>query len=270
MLKDTAATNAVRLRVSVATLDRVVFPHPQDGTPILALERTATVMREGGDKVQVRAHSFGGGVRLLNSGALQAIVGPIHFDSERSQSEQDFRILIRPSDWEAVKQFCLQHLGNPNDAHLESVPHRELVEEFADTLSLSLKPDQYTYRAGGFVVANDPTPTNNAYARGQPTVRLYRIFEVRIVDDALCTTMLAASQQYSDQDLEGLALKDARNGGKGRANSTLTLPLSLVAETYLSLPPEQRYKAITVEGHQLAESVLAILEEVDVPQYHRL
>ncbi len=63
---------------------------------------------------------------------------------------------------------------------------------------------------------------------GQPTVRLYRIFEVEIVDVALCTTMLSANQLYSDHQLGTLALEDFQNGGMGRANSILTLPLSLV------------------------------------------
>lgn len=237
---------------------------------MLALERKATVMSSAGDKVRVRAQPFGGGVRILNPDALQALIGPINFDSQRSQSEQDFRILIPASDWEIVKLFCLQHLGNLHDPYLESDPQRELVEEFADVLNVNLTPDQYSYQSSGFVLENDPTPTANTYAQGQPTARIYRIFEVRIVDDRLCAAMLTSSRHYSDQDLARLALEDLQSGGKGRANAILTLPLRLVSQSYLAIPPEMRYQAITVESHQLDESVLAVLEGVDVPQYQRL
>ena len=236
---------------------------------MLALERKATVMSDG-ENVRVRAQPFGGSIRILDPPPLQELIGEIKFDSERSQYEQDFRILIPPSQWEAVKQFCLQHLQNPNGTVLESSPQRELTEEFAETLNIDLKPDQYTHQTLGFVIGNDPVPTDNVYARGQPTVRLYRIFEVTIHDDGLRSTMLTASEHYSDQDLEILALKDFQNGGRGRANAILTLPLRLVTESYLVLSPELRTKTITVENHQLDESVLAILENIDAPQYQVL
>jgi hypothetical protein len=258
------------LRVSVATLDRVVFTHPQDGTTMLALERKASLISEPGHSARVRAQPFGGGVRILNPDALQSLIGPIRFDSARSQAEQDFRILIPASDWEDVKLFCLQHLGNPHDAHLESSPDRELVEEFAEVLGEHLERDQYRYQPGGFVIENHPVPTTNAYARGQPTVRIYRIFEVHIEDERLCAGILGASQQVSDQDLARLALEDLQNGGKGRANALLALPLSLVCDSYLALAPKMRYRLITVAGHQLDESVMAILDDVEVPQYQRV
>jgi len=237
---------------------------------MLALERKASLTGEPGNSARLRAQPYGGGVRILNPDALQSLIGPIHFDSARSQAEQDFRILIPASDWEVVKLFCLQHLGNPRDAHLEAYPDRELAEEFADTLNLRLQPDQYSHQSSGFVIENDPVPTANVHARGQPTARIYRIFEVHIEDQRLCAAMLGASRQVSDQDLARLALEDLQSGGKGRANAILTLPLSLVRDSYLALPPEMRYQAITVEGYQLDESVLAVLEAVDVPQYQRL
>jgi hypothetical protein len=258
------------LRVSVATLDRVVFPHPQDGTTLLALERKASLLRQPRHAAHVCAQPFGGGVRILNPKPLQSLVGPLHFDSDRSRSEQDFRLLIPASAWEQVKHFCLQHLANPQDADLEADPHRELVEEFAEVLDLHLEREQYTCRSGGFVIEDDPVPTTNAYAQGQPTVRIYRIFEVQLIDDRLCAAMLKGSQQFSDQDLGRLALEDLQKGGKGRANAILTLPLNRVRTAYLDIPPEMRYRAITVAGHRLDESVLAILEDVEVPQYQRL
>jgi hypothetical protein len=257
-------------RASVATYNRVVFRHPQDGTPMLALERKATVMNGVAGRVQVRAQPFGGAVRILNSIPLQEILGEIQFDSDRSKREQDLRILIAPSMWEPLKQYCLQHLAHADDLELESAPHRELAEEFEETLSVHLKPNQYASRPLGFVAENNPVPTQNANVHGQPTVRLYRIFEVQIVDAALCSMMLGAGQRYSDEEIGRLALSNLQDVGKGRANSILTLPLHQVTDSYLALAPEMRFRKLRVENHGLDESVLAILGEVDVPQYERM
>ena len=255
------------LRVSVATLDRVIFREPKTENIMLALERKATLLNNG--SVWVRAQPFGGGVRILDQKHLQEIIGRMEFDSERSKYEADFRILISPSKWELVKQYALQHLEDQDDTELEAVPHRELVEEFEETLGVSMEPDQYTFQPTGFVIENHPVPTDNANVYGQPTVRLYRIFEVEIVDVALCNTMLSANQLYSDHQLGMLALEDFQNGGMGRGNAILTLPLSLVTESYSALPLETRHRKIAIESHELDESVLAILGEVDVPQYER-
>jgi hypothetical protein len=262
------AKEDLRLRVSVATYNRVIFSHPQDGRVMLALERKATVLNDG--SVSVRAQPFGGAVRILNATPLQEIIGKIKYDSERSQHEGDFRILIPPSKWEMVKQYCLQHLENPADFELESLPQRELVEEFEETLRVNLRADQYTVKPAGFVVENNPVHTENTYARGMATVRLYVIFEVHIVDSALCNIVLATSQYYSDHDLGLLALKNSQNGGAARANSILSLPLDMVDDCYLAFPPEMRYRKIMVENHELDESVLAILEGIETPQYQRI
>jgi hypothetical protein len=145
-----------------------------------------------------------------------------------------------------------------------------LAEEFAETLNINLKPDQYEVQPLGFVIEDNPVATDNVYARGQLTVRLYRTFKVRIVDHKLCTAMLAAGQRYFDHDLKALALKEYQNGDRDCTNTILTLPLNRVNESYLALPPEMRYRKIFVEGYKLDESVLAILEDVDVPQYQRI
>jgi hypothetical protein len=234
---------------------------------MLALERKATLLNDG--SVWVRAQPFGGGVRILDQNHLQEIIGRMEFDSERSKHEADFRILISPSKWELVKQYALQHLEDQGDTELEAVPHRELVEEFAETLGVSLQPHQYTFRPTGFVLENQPVPTDNANVQRQPTVRLYRTFEVEIVDIALCQTMLSADQLYSDEELGRLAVDDSRNGGRGRANSILILPLNLVLDSYLALPLGVRHQKIEIENHRIDESVLAILPEVDVPEYER-
>jgi hypothetical protein len=136
------ATGELSLRVSVATLVRVVFENPQDGDLMLALEHKATLIAgEGGPRVTVKAQPFGGAIRFLNLTPLQTLIGNFHFDSQRSRSERDFRIFIRPADWDTVREFCLRHFGQENDWVLESDPARELIEEFADALDIEYRCD---------------------------------------------------------------------------------------------------------------------------------
>lgn len=257
-------------RVSVATYNRVLFPHPQNDTWMLALERRATAMRDGREDVHIWSQPFGGAVRILDPSPLATLTGGLQFDSERSKREQDFRILIPPSLWEQVKNYCLHHLANPGDTEIESSPERELKEEFAGAIQVDLRTDQYTARPLGFVIENNPLQTDNIYAHGQLTVRVYRIFDVRITDPALCETMLVSSQRYSNQQLETLALKDARSGGRGRVNSILALPLNRLTDFWLTIPPEARFKKIEMENDEFDESVLSVLWEIEVPQYQRM
>lgn len=259
-----------QLRASVATYNQVLFPHPEDGTMMLALERKATVLKDG--SVSVVSQPFGGGIRILNPAPLQKIIGTIQFDSERSKQEQDFRILIPASRWERLKEYTLHHLAldDEDDIELESGPDRELTEEFMETINVKLNPGQYKVQPMGFVIENSPVQSRNDYARGRLTVRLYRIFRVEIIEPILGRIMSGISQLYSDQDLANLALQDAEHGGLGRANTILALPLSSVRSAFLALPPAERYKKVAIENHELDESVLAILEGIDVPQYQRV
>jgi hypothetical protein len=263
-------TRELRLRVSVATLARVLFEHPRNGDLMLALERKATMHNAGtGRVVEVKSQPFGGALRIHDLGTLQNVIGDFHFDSVKSRSEQDFRVFIRPSAWERVRDFCLQCFSEPDDHVLESNPERELAEEFAETLNISLKPDQYTCKPVGSIIENEPSPTENANARGYPTVRMYRIFEAHVMDSSLAADMLTNSQRYSDRALHELALQDYRNGGPGRANAVLTLPLSQVIALYLATSPEARNGSISFQDHQLDETVSAILEGVRAPKYRR-
>ena len=259
-----------QLRASVGTYNQVIFPHPEDGTMMLALERRATVLKDG--SVSIRSQPFGGGVRILNPRSLQAIIGKIQFDSERSKQEQDFRILIPPSKWELIKEYSLHHLEfeEEEDSEIESGPDRELTEEFLETINVKLNPRQYTVQPLGFVVENKPVRSKNDYALGQLTVHLYRVFKVQIIDSILCKVIWSVSQLYSDQDLGERALQNLEYGGKGRANTILTLPLHQVRDSYLALSPDMRYQKIVIDKHELDESVLAILEDIEVPQYQRL
>jgi hypothetical protein len=257
------ATEELSLRVSAATLARVVFKHPEEDHLMLALERLATLREtEVGQQVTVKAQPFGGAVRLRSLSGLGELIGDFHFDSERSRSERDFRLQIRPSDWQRVKRFCLQHFQDEDETTLESTPDRELAEEFADTLKIRISSAQYWLKRIGPVIENDPTTTGNIYAVGRPTVRIYQVCEVCIVDSSLARAILANSERHSDQHLQALALQDAKSGGKGRANAALALPLELLTKAYLSMPAQRRASIITIEGHYLDGNVPAVLADV--------
>jgi hypothetical protein len=265
------ATEELSLRVSVATLVRVVFENPQDGDLMLALERKATLIaNEDERRVLVKAQPFGGAIRFLKLTPLQTLIGDFHFDSERSRSEQDFRLFIRPSDWDTIREFCRRYLEHEDDAVLESDPVRELAEEFADTLAIELRPEQYIAKPLRTVVENGPARTQNIYAEGYPTVRIYRVFEARIVAPSLCRAMMANSKNHSNQMLQELALEDARKGGRGRANAILALPLHLIRNVYLAMAPETRHTPITFENNYLHGNVPAVLEGIAVPKYRSL
>jgi hypothetical protein len=260
----TGATEELSLRVSVAALVRLIFPHPSDGRSMLALERRATLLS---NEVVIMSQPFGGAVRIQDLNLLQKLVHDFRFDSERSRSEQDFRIFIRPSDWDVVREFCLRHFENGDESVLEISPARELAEELADALNIELRPDQYTSKPLGTVTENDPAATENVNARGCQTVRVYRIFEARILDPALCQLMIANSEHYSNQDLREGAIRDARRGGKGRANALVTLPMKPLMEFYRGLSPEARNAPAIFVNNSLDSNVCAVLEDVPVPKY---
>lgn len=265
------ATDELSLRVSVAALVRVLFEHPREDELMLALERKATLLEEDGQQlVDVRSQPFGGATQINDLGALQKRIGKFHFDSEESRAEQDFRIFIQPEDWDEVREFCLGQLSQPDESVLEADPTRELAEEFADTLKMSLKRDQYSYQVVGTVLEDYPSPTANTRARGYPTARMYGIFEVRILDPALASALVKNSKGCSDQNLQQLAWEDFRNGGSGRANAVLTLPLKEINALYVSIPPDARTRPVLFQNHQLDETVASILEGVSVPKYRRL
>ena len=262
------ATPDLNLRVSVATLTRVVFIHPTNGDWMLALERKATVRQtEKGQAVKVRSQPFGGAIRILDLKALQDLIGDFNFDSQHSRFEQDFRIFIRPASWPQLRAFCIQHLNQVNDPVLETDPIRELAEEFADALQIHLESEQYRSRPLTTIEENSATPTENIHARGYPTVRIYRTFEVTIIDSSLVDRMLNQGEGLSNQQLCQLALEDARNGGKGRANAVLALPLKRVQGAYQAIPSHEPPALMRFEDDLLDYSVLAILDDLNAHYY---
>jgi hypothetical protein len=262
-------TDELSLRVSVASLARVVFANPDDGDTLLALERKATLHPTNG-QVTVKAQPFGGALRITDLLPLKERFGDFHFDSQRSHFEMDFRLFIRPAAWGAVREFCLEQLESPECGVLESGPERELVEEFRDILGMDLQPDQYQSHYLWTVLENEPAPTGNVHAKNQLTVRFYRVFEVEVTDSYLMKAMISNSKGYSNHDLEEIARENARMGGKGWANAMQVLPLGPLMSFYHALPDEKRNSPAMFDGFYLEPNLTALLDGVLPPRYQRV
>ena len=265
------ATETLSLRISVATLVKVLFKNPDDGEWTLALERKATLGEMSHAMlVDEIAQPFGGAIRILNLTGLHSLVGNFHFDSDRSRSESDFRLFIQPSHWPAWLAFCIEHLNRAVDSILETDPGRELKEELFDALKIHIIGDQYITKPIGLVIEDQPRPTENPRTPGYPTTRIYHIFEATITDPVLAQALMENSEGISDQALRKRAFEDGQSGGRGRANAVLALPLTGITAFYGELSPRDRNRSVIFKGHQLDETVAAVLEGIDVPKYQRL
>jgi hypothetical protein len=238
---------------------------------MLALEHKATLIPdEDGFTIVVQAQPFGGAVRLIKHEQLAAHVDGFNFDSERSRSEQDFRVYIQPSSWEAVLDFCLQARFQETDPFIESDPTRELTEEFIDTLGTPLKPDQYASTPAGIVVEKQPSPTTNIRAIGVSTARIYWTYKVEIQNQDLCRSMLENSEKHPAAVLRRMVMADSRAGDSGRANAILVAPLADIHAAYRSVPIEVRENPLPYGNTILAGNVPAVLDEVASQKYTRL
>jgi hypothetical protein len=262
--------DGLTLRVSVASLVRLLFSDPSNGRSMLAFERTATLIGDQKEaEVIVRAKPYGGAVLLTDPQKLRHKIGDYRYDSDRSQHEHDFRIQVHPGAWGTVKNICWQHLKNRDGGILDSNPERELVEEFMDTLHIQASGEQFLVKSTGLAIQDMPVETTNTRAIGQPTVRVYYLFNAWVQDPEMIERMLMKSRQFSDEDLKELAWQDKRHGGRGRANAILTLGLEQLISAYQSLPLDSRSRPIDYNGHRLDMNVLAILPEIEQLVYTR-
>jgi hypothetical protein len=262
------STQELSLRVSVAALVRVLVKNPEDGALMLALERKANLYNAGeGIAVEIKVQPFGGAVRIMDLHEIYNLIGEFNFDSERSRSEQDFRLFIKPSTWMGLREFCIETLNQPGNPFLESDPGRELAEEFYDALNVKLNQDQYLNKAVGTLIEDNPISTDNAHSKGSPTVRVYRIFEATITNPALTHRIFMNSESISHQDLCALAFEDSQNGGKGRGNAVLVMPISEITDYYQSLLPLDRNDPRQFKEYYFESTVPMILEGLTVPKY---
>jgi hypothetical protein len=262
------ATKELSMRVSVGTLVRLLFENPETGRLMLALERTATLREiKGRPEVVVKAKPFGGGVRLTNPQKLKNLIGNFHYDGKRSRQVGDFRIQINPASWEIIKEICKEHLKETETGILDSSPEHELAEEFEDLLKIKITPIQYNLKLRELIVEDSPDETDNIYAQGFPTVRIYYLFEAKIKHSEIIKMMMRNCREYSDEDLKKMAIDDVKSGGKGRANAILTLDLEEVKNIYNSTPLERRSELVSVGENQLDGNVPAVLAEINHPKY---
>ena len=246
-----------RLRVSVAALCRVVFPHPQTGELLLAMERRTAWINGA---VRVQAQPFGGALRILDLDRFRLAIGEFDYDSPRSQHEQDLRILIPPPAWEPARDFILSQLQSDQSEVIETGPCRELEEEFVESAGIALLPAHYIYHPLRTFVQNQPQPTSSSRMPGAATVRIYQIFEVAILDAQICHTLLENSQHSTDEDLQASADADLARGGHGRANGSLVIPFDEVKKAFLNLPPSEDSQTQMVLGHRFNATSSLLLE----------
>jgi len=247
------------LRVSAAAVCRVIFPHPHTSATQLVLERRIT---HGETANRVLAQPFGGALRILDPDGLRAAVGNFTYDSIRSSDEQDLRILIQPNDWEMVKGFILAQMQSKQPDVIETDPCRELEEEFVESVGIRLLPEHYTYRPVGISVQDRPTPTTNPRLPGASTTRIYRVFEVAILDASVCGAVLKKSQRYTDEDLLALAEALAAHEGKGRVNGALVIPFEDVRNAYQRSSPHSSFQPLSIHGHTLDSSTAVLFEDL--------
>lgn len=266
---DVGATADLSLRVSVATLVRVICSTAEDDQAMLALERKAT-FREAGQRVVLKAQPFGGAVRINDAPRLSEVTGGFRFDSERSRAEQDFRIVIRPTAWPALKDICIARFRAGDDALFETTPARELAEEFGDSLHIRLDPAQYVSQPLWTVLEDEPTPTDNIHAAQEPTVRVYRVFEAQIVDRMLWQAIKLNSETVSDLALRERVRDDRRSGGRGRANACMTIPVEHLRACYLPLAPGEQRGTVSFRGTTLDAHVPALLDGYSAPRFQYL
>lgn len=264
-------TDKLSLRVSVATLSRVTFNHPDTGDLMLALEHKAhSHSSNNPSDVFLQAQPFGGGARLLKPAAWADQLGGFHYDSQRSREEDDFRIFIDPERWPALKRRVVAEASLSNSQLLDSDPARELEEEFEETINWDLKPGQYRLHRFGFAIEDEPVPTHSWRAPGSPTARIYCLDEVTITEDNLIGSMLAASQEQTPEALLRQARQRAAAEAHGRANGLFIAPLAVIRQSFLSVEPTTRDQPMPYGGTTLSSNVVVLLERVDSPKYQRL
>ncbi|MGW8314689.1 MAG: hypothetical protein ACWGNV_03740 [Bacteroidales bacterium] len=256
----TGPSEGFNLRVSVGVLIRVLFHHPVDGQLMLALERTSTLIKaKGKSEVVVRTKPFGGGARILKPDELKDLIGNFNYDSKRSQEEGDFRILINHDNWGKIVALCREHLSGKRVGVIDFSPVRELSEEFQDSLHILITSNDYSLSPGGMRIEDELTPTENVNARGFPTKRIYYLYDAWLESSAIVAMTMENSRKYSDRDLEKMAVEEAKQGGKGRANAMLSLPLVQLLEFYRSVQHVSKDSPLSYRGHQLDGNIPAIL-----------
>lgn len=262
-------TDDLNLRVSVANLVKLTFIQPGNRRKKFALERTATIMDDGGHVAIIKVKPFGGGVQIKDMDAFCKEVGEFHFDSQSSWKERDFRIYINSNRFTSLTQFCSNHLPGQS-AILESTPSRELGEEFYDTLGIELVAEHYLINWSRIVVQDTPLPSGNPRSKRHPTARVYSIHDVQVVDPEVIRSLIYSNRNHSNEDLIGVAKSAYLSGRPGRANAALVLDYDELVAAYPELPWIDGDQVARYKGYNLEANVFAVLDGVDTEKYRNL
>jgi len=171
----------------------------------------------------------------------------------------DFRILVQPSSWDKIKQICRNHFNGTEYGILDHSPERELEEEIESCLNLKIRQDNYTAQLADLFIEDEPQKTKNMRARGFSTVRIYYIYEARLKNPELIRMILENSKRYSEADLQDMAWQDSRQGGRGRANAVLALPLHELKDRYSSIPGGTNRGSVHFNEHLFDGNVWAVI-----------
>lgn len=256
------AVEEFNLRVSVAPLARTILLDPESGRIMLVLERKATVTDHARPHtVQVRAQPLGGASQILDPAALRERIGHLHYDGPESAENHDFRIMIRESEWEELRQFVAHCFLHPEHSPFETEPHREVAEELEKTLGLEISPSFFQTRAISPLVQNEPTPGCTPSSGQKQTVRLYHIYTLEITYAPLAGAILRQSRELTDEKLKELARRDLKPGQRdsGWANALLALPLEAFLDEISQLPGGLDESVLQIAGREICENVLAVL-----------
>lgn len=254
-------TESFSLRVSTAVLTQTSFIDPDTGELMLVLERKASYKEKDGKmKENFQAKPLGGASVLKKPNELSALIGSYNYDSEKSQAAGDFRLQIRPSAWEAVKQFCLKHFKDPSTGVLEADADRELKEEFEDSLSIKVSSKSFEITTLGAQVQSEPQKTKRLEVAGNQTVRVFNIQHVNITDKKLIA-LIKKNAETSNEEIKNKALAKAKEKGKGKASALGLISYKKLMAEYKKADSKEENPVVSIDGLQVADSVTIALRD---------
>ena len=254
------ATPEHSLRVSTGILALTTFRHPVSGKIMAVFEEKVSVkIDEKGEKVTAQLQPLGGASKLLRPLELYQQIGSFNYDEEKSQKENDFRLQIRPQDWDKVKAFAMDHFNHPEKGVVEGSIDRELNEELGDVLKVEVDPAAYQVSHLTVAVQNEPQQTERIEVSGNQTVRVFSVKGVDITDQTLIENITGSSEKTDTTQLIEKARKKAQEKGSAKATGLVIISLEELQAHYRSLDIKKRDEAteIIVNGkkYKLANNV---------------
>jgi hypothetical protein len=217
------ATEEYNLRVSAATLARVRLRMPDNKPTFWVFEAKVWAEVKDGKIVQqvAQLQPLGGACQLIEPETLWQLTKGFNFDSDKSRRESDFRLFVRAGQWDLIKEFLEKEFARPADGAVASDIKRELVEEIEEALRYQLR-GEFGYLAWpmGTVVQGEAQKTLRSGMVGVETKRVFKIYDVEILDARLVDMLLTGARPLAKQMLDVACEKAlASPDGKGRVTS---------------------------------------------------